>query len=366
LTASQTIGLGWAAPDLEAAGLRSFPELYTSEAFADLEARTVFSRSWALVASAEQVGPGRYVALVVGGAPVVLWRDREGTCRAFHNLCRHRGIPLVEGEGALGRFVTCPYHQWSFDLGGALVRMPQPDQFPDADPASLGLRPVPVAEWHGMIFVYPSADPPDFAAHTAFLARRLAGHLEPPLVEVARADYTVECNWKLLVENHVDVYHLWYLHQRSLAAYRHTAFEWDWDGEAWWSREPLKDPAQAPAVTGGLLASLADEERCGIGAHLLFPNLMLVTTSEYLATYDARPAGPGRTDMTLRIRSTPGCDAGRLVASVRSFLAEDVKACESMQRATRSPFYQVGPTAVHHEQPVRIFHSLLRAKMLGR
>ena len=70
--------------------------------------------------------------------------------------------------------------------------------------------------------------------------------------------------------------------------------------------------------------------------------------------------------MTLRIRSTPSCDAGRLVASVRSFLGEDVKACEPMQRGTRSPFYQVGPTAVRHEQPVRIFHSLLRTKALGR
>jgi phenylpropionate dioxygenase-like ring-hydroxylating dioxygenase large terminal subunit len=366
LTVSQTTGLGWSAADLETAGLGSLSELYTSEAFAALEARTVFSRSWALVASAEQVAPGRYVAVAVGGAPVVLWRDREGMCRAFHNLCRHRGIPLLEGEGPLGRFVTCPYHQWTFDLGGGLVRVPQPDQFPDLDPASLGLRPVPVVEWYGMIFVCPSADPPDFADRTAFLGHRLADHLGLPLVEVARVDYTVDCNWKLLVENHVDVYHLWYLHQRSLAAYRHTAFEWDWDKEAWWSLEPLKNSDLAPTAPGGALAGLTDRERLGIGAHLLFPNLMLVTTGEYLATYDARPAGPARTDMTLRIRSTPDCDAGRLVASVRSFLAEDVNACESMQRATGSPFYEIGPTAVHHEKPVRIFHSILRAKVLGR
>jgi Rieske 2Fe-2S family protein len=365
LTVSTTTALGWSAADLEAAGLGSFSDLYTSEAFAALESRTVFSRSWTLVASAEQIGPGRYRAVVVGGAPMVLWRDSEGICLAFHNLCRHRGMPLLEGEGRLGRFVSCPYHQWSFDLSGALVRVPQPDQFPDVDLASLGLRPAPVVEWHGMIFVCPSTDPPDFANHTAFLAQRLDGHLSLPLVEVARVDYTVDCNWKLLVENHVDVYHLWYLHQRSLAAYRHTAFKWDWDGEAWWSLEPLKDPALAPAVPGGS-TGLADERRFGIGAHLLFPNLMLVTTGEYLATYDARPLGPGRTEMTLRIRSSPGCDGGRLVRSMRSFLAEDMKACESMQRATGSPFYQVGPTAIRHEQPVRIFHSLLRAKVLGR
>ena len=119
---------------------------------------------------------------------------------------------------------------------------------------------------------------------------------------MARVDYTVDCNWKLLVENHVDVYHLWYLHQRSLAAYRHPPSN-GIGRDAWWSLEPLKDPARPP---GRAVGGLADEERFGIGAHLLFPNLMLVTTGEYLATYDARPVAPGRTEMTLRIRSTPG------------------------------------------------------------
>jgi len=346
-----TTGLGWSEADLEAAGVGSFGEIYTSDRFAALEAGKVFARSWSLVASAEQLSPGRYVSLVMAGTPLVLWRDRSGTCRAFLNLCRHRGIPLVEGEGPVGGFVTCPYHQWTFDLGGELVRIPQPEQFPGVDPASLGLRSVPVVEWHGMIFVCLSDDPPDFGAHTRFLAARIAGHLSRPLVEVARVDYSVRCNWKLLVENHVDVYHLWYLHQRSLAAYRHAAFEWEWQGATWWSHEPLKEPVAGAGLDG-------------IGAHLLFPNLMVVTTGDYLATYDARPAGPVRTDLTLRIRSTPDADAEALVASVESFLGEDVTACESLQVGAGSPFFQVGPSAEEHEQPVRNFHSLLRSMVL--
>jgi Rieske 2Fe-2S family protein len=293
---------------------------------------------------------------------VVVWRGDDGACRAFVNLCRHRGIPLLEGEGPIGRFVTCPYHQWTFDRGGDLVRVPQPEQFPDVDPSALGLVPLPVVEWHGMVFVCPSGDPPDFFGEMQPLASRIGGHLALPLVEVARVGYRVACNWKMLVENHVDVYHLWYLHQRSLAAYRHTAFEWEWDGDTWWSLEPLKDPAGAPPG----LAGLSERERCGIGAHLLFPNLMVVTTGDYLATYDARPAGPACTDVTLRVRSTPDADADGLVASIRSFLAEDIAACEAMQTAAASPYFVVGPTAAGHEKPVRTFHSLLRTRVLGR
>ena len=360
LTREPLTSLGWSESDLAGVGLSELRELYTSAAFCALEDRKVFWECWSLVASAEQVVPGRYVAVQVGGAPVALWRDSAGTCRAFHNLCRHRGIPLLEGDGPVGRFVTCPYHQWTYNLDGELVRIPQPDQFPGADPASLGLRHVPVVEWHGMIFVCPSSGPPDFDQEVRLLSDRLAHHLDLPLVEVARAEYTVACNWKLLVENHVDVYHLWYLHQRSLAAYQHLSFDWQWEGSSWWSTEPLKDPSSA----GPGLDRLSDGERYGIGAHLLFPNLMMVTTGDYLATYDARPLGPTRTAMTLRVRSTPDADGEGLVQSIRSFLAEDVKACEAMQVATGSPFFQIGPTAARHEHPVRILHSLLRSKVL--
>jgi phenylpropionate dioxygenase-like ring-hydroxylating dioxygenase large terminal subunit len=361
LMVDEPTGLGWSGSDLARVGLRELRGLYTSADFGALEDQKVFRESWSLVASVEQVAPGRYVAVTAAGAPIVLWRDAAGVCRAFHNLCRHRGIRLVAGEGPVGRFVTCPYHQWTFNLDGELVRIPQPDQFPGADPATLGLRAVPVVEWHGMIFVCPSSEPPDFLREVRLLSDRLANHLNLPLREVARVEYTVECNWKLLVENHVDIYHLWYLHQRSLADYQHASFDWRWDGPAWWSWEPRKDPACA----GPGLDGLSDEERCGIGAHLLFPNLMMVTTGGYLATYDARPLGPTRTAMTLRVRSTPDADGDRLVGSIRRFLAEDVEACEAMQVAIGSPFFQVGPTAARHEQPVRILHSLLRSKVMA-
>jgi hypothetical protein len=99
-----------------------------------------------------------------------------------------------------------------------------------------------------------------------------------------------------------------------------------------------------------------------IGAYLLFPNLMLVTTDEYFATYDAEPVAPGRTALTLRVRSTAEADADALVASIRSFMAEDVTACERMQQGAASPWFGVGALASTHEEPIRRFHaSLLRA-----
>jgi phenylpropionate dioxygenase-like ring-hydroxylating dioxygenase large terminal subunit len=360
-TPAGTSDLGWSREHLREAGLDEPREIYTSTSFAERERRALFLQSWTLVADADALTPGRYLTVEVAGAPVVLWRDSEGTCRAWHNVCSHRGILLLEGEGDLGRYVTCPYHQWSFDLDGDLVRIPQPDQFPDVCRSDLGLRTVAVAEWHGMVFVSLAEQPTDFQAEIGFLDERMATLLALPLVEVARVDYTVRCNWKLLVENHVDVYHLWYLHQRTLEPFKHAAFEWEWHDSLWWSSEPRKDPSSyQPSLPG-----LTEQEGMCIGAHLLLPNLMIVTTGDYLGTYDARPDGPNRTNITLRIRSLPGADGDALVAAVRSFLSEDIAACEALQRATASPAFRVGPTARTHEEPVRIFHRMLRERVLS-
>jgi phenylpropionate dioxygenase-like ring-hydroxylating dioxygenase large terminal subunit len=155
------------------------------------------------------------------------------------------------------------------------------------------------------------------------------------------------------------VYHLWYLHARSLSAYDHRSFHWESLGDNWWSLEPLKDTTGAPAG----FAWTPEEMRHRIGAYLLFPNLMLVTTDDYFATYDASPLGPDRTQLTLRVRATEGADAEALVASIRSFMAEDVEACERMQLGAASPYFGVGATALTHEEPIHRFHHSLRQWM---
>ncbi len=99
-----------------------------------------------------------------------------------------------------------------------------------------------------MVFVNPSADAAPLAQAMAGLDLGLDPFLSGPLREVARVEYEAACNWKLLVENHIDVYHLWYLHARSLAAYEHRSFAWESLGDNWWSLEPLKDPSQSRFV----------------------------------------------------------------------------------------------------------------------
>lgn len=339
-------------------GVHSVRAWYRSPAVFEAERERLFARSWAIVGTAEELAtPGDYLTDVVAGVPLVVVRGDDGVLRGFHNLCRHRGIPVIEGSGRTGRYLTCPYHQWSYRRDGTLATVPQQQaEFPGLDLRDLPLVPAAVEEWAGMVFARPTAEGPTLADDFAGLDDRLAGFAALDLVEVAKVTYEAACNWKMIVENHVDVYHLWFLHQRSLGDLDHRQFSWDSLGANWWSQEPHLDPSNAPVG----LVGLSETDQQAIGAHLLFPNLLIVTCGAYFATYDSVPVTPDRTRLTLRVRSNPGADGDAMVKHLDRFLSEDLAACESLQRATGSPAFRFGATARTHEAPVRAFHDAVR------
>jgi phenylpropionate dioxygenase-like ring-hydroxylating dioxygenase large terminal subunit len=209
-----------------------------------------------------------------------------------------------------------------------------------------------------MVFVHPDPAAAPLADHLGELPAHLGSFRPGSLSQVATASFDIACNWKLFVENHIDVYHLWYLHDRSLAGFDHTKFEHRHVGEHWTSYEPRRSAASEAVVPIG---HLAQRDRDGLGAHLIFPNTMIATAAEFFATYVAEPVGPDRTRLDLRIRAEEGAAADAVLAEVRSFIDEDVAACEAVQEAIGSPAFAVGPLARDHEAPIVDFHvDLLR------
>jgi phenylpropionate dioxygenase-like ring-hydroxylating dioxygenase large terminal subunit len=170
------------APGFAVLGASSIAALYTDATVLATERAHVFAGAWALVATAEELeASGSYVTASAGGIPLAVVRGEDGQLRAFHNVCRHRGITLLEGAGAVGRHMTCPYHQWSYATTGALARVPQEDdQFGAVDRGALGLAPAQVAAWGGMVFANPSPEAPGLPETMAGLDARLDGFLTGP------------------------------------------------------------------------------------------------------------------------------------------------------------------------------------------
>ena len=132
-------------------------EAYTSREWFDLEQERIFSRTWACAGLAEDVAePGRYVSVQAGLNNLFIVMGRDRRLRAFHNICRHRGTQLLRAVGHTQRAIVCPYHDWTYDLEGCLISVPDPErQFPGVNLDGIGLRKASVDLWRGMLWVHP-------------------------------------------------------------------------------------------------------------------------------------------------------------------------------------------------------------------
>jgi len=338
------------------------PEAYLDPSFLEREMDRLFHHSWSLVAdSAALAEVGAAIPVMAGRCPIVILRTEAGLV-AHHNICRHRGMQIVP-EPMNCSTLRCSYHGWEWDTAGDLQRVPQrKTQFPDIDTAGLALVPAAVGEWEGMVFVNPDADAPSLAEAMGVMPEGIGSFHPGQLAQVANVRMEVECNWKLFVENHIDVYHLWYLHDRTLADFDHTRFEHNAADGNWTSYEPVKAARldSIEPVAGAVAIEHIDErDRFGIGAHMMFPNLLMASTVEFFITYAISPINEHRSVIDLRVRAEAGSDPDALVASARSFIDEDIVACEQIQAAMKSQRFAVGPLSFDHERPIEQFQRRL-------
>ena len=196
---------------------------YTNDAFFALENERIFSGSWVFAGFAHELaGTGDAAPVTVAGQPLLLVRDAGQRLRAFHNVCRHRCLKLVDRPGNVGRAIRCPYHSWTYGLDGGLRVAPyfggrDPRAVPDGfDHAQHGLVPVRVAAWYDWIFVNLNGAAPPLEEFVAPLRSWLDGIDLSRIHHLATIDFgVVAANWKLLVENFIEPYHVQFVHSTT-------------------------------------------------------------------------------------------------------------------------------------------------------
>jgi phenylpropionate dioxygenase-like ring-hydroxylating dioxygenase large terminal subunit len=194
-------------------------EYYRSEERYTRELEAVYGRQWQYVAHVSQMpAAGDYLACdLPGGESVIVVRNGEGAINAFYNVCRHRGFSLCEAGAGRAKLFVCPYHKWAYDLDGRLRGAPAMPNGKYFDYQDQGLKPVHVETWRGFVFVNLSEDVPQplgprIDATTPDFARLETEHLKVAHHKV----YTIETNWKFLLENYLECSHCASVHAHSL------------------------------------------------------------------------------------------------------------------------------------------------------
>jgi phenylpropionate dioxygenase-like ring-hydroxylating dioxygenase large terminal subunit len=189
---------------------------YSDPDYYRLEVERIFKRRWLFACNESEVAePGQFKLLDIPFAPVVVARGRDGVLRAFLNTCRHRGAAVVTQECGKAKFLTCPYHAWSYDLSGKLVGVSDKAFFGDLDRESRSLIPVRCEQWGTFVFVNLDKDAVPLAEDLAPLIDRFSDFMNAKLRLVTKRSYDVKANWKIPMDGFLESYHVATVHVKS-------------------------------------------------------------------------------------------------------------------------------------------------------
>ena len=208
--------------NVDAGGLMRNPtSVYIDPELAEREWNEFFVRHPQVVGlSGDLAGPGSFLTIYDLGVPILATRDSERRFRAFVNSCRHRGTLVETRErGDEASSFSCPFHNWTYGLDGALLGLPKADHYGDVDTACMGLVELPAVERHGILWVQP--DPAGTIDVDALLGGELSDELGSwnfdSLRHIGDDAYDTACNWKLAMDTFGETYHFPVLHSKTLA-----------------------------------------------------------------------------------------------------------------------------------------------------
>jgi len=348
----------------------------------------IFFQQWVCVGRTSEIPePGDYLIVDLAGESIIVVRDENSQLNAFYNVCRHRGSQLVpqpagddkrfaRDHGCFRKTIRCPYHSWVYGLDGGLQRAPHIDDLPGADGAGeFSLNRVAADTWGGFIFLHLGADEPavSLANQLGEIPQRLCRYPLAELIVGKRIDYTIEANWKVILENYNECYHCAGVHPelcRIVPAFREGGgANLDWDDGI-----PHREGAYTFTLDGTTqrqpFPGLNEAERVRHKGELAYPNLMISLSADHVACFMLFPVHAGCTRIICDFLFHPAeagredFDPGDAAEFWDLVNRQDWAICENVQRGMKSRAFQRGYYAPMEDLSLDIRRYIQRS--LGR
>jgi len=333
---------------------------YLDKEIEQLERKRVFGENWQAIARTDELTqPGDYVTAELGGEPILVVRGADLKLRSFFNVCRHHAAAVATAPCGHAQSFRCPYHGWNYGLDGSLKGMPEFAGVCNFDQSSNGLVPVAIDTWENFIFVNLAVEPEPLKQHLGddLLARVAPLHLDT-LHFHSRKDYTLNCNWKVYVDNYLDGgYHVPHLHKglNSVLDYTHYTIE---NGRRYCLQS-------SPMVASDQNAEVSATRKGDRAWYFwIYPNFMINIYEGVMDTNLVLPLGPDMCRVLFDFYFSDVSPArddynNASVATSDKVQHEDVAICESVQKGLASRAYRAGRLSVKREAGEHLFHRLL-------
>jgi phenylpropionate dioxygenase-like ring-hydroxylating dioxygenase large terminal subunit len=363
------------APVAVAHGLPN--EHYTDPGvFAEERDALLFSQWAGLGVAADVPEPGDAKPLDFLGMPLLLLRDKEGRVRVFQNICRHRGMILVDAPRRIEGAIRCPYHSWCYSTKGELIATPHvggPGQNTHAAIRrdDLGLIELRAHVWRDVVWINVSGDAPPFEEAMGGLISRWSefdvavyhgGHDSRFTLEVAT-------NWKLAVENYCESYHLPWVHP-GLNSYSRLEDHYHIEAPGAFSGQGTMVYRQLTNETGDKFPDFEDvgakwnEQAEYVAA---YPNVLLGVHRDHAFAIVLEPKGPERTVEHIHLYyPVPDADEGLKMRNTqlwKTVFEEDISVVEGMQRGRHAIGFDGGRFSPVMDSPTHCFHAWVAGRI---
>jgi phenylpropionate dioxygenase-like ring-hydroxylating dioxygenase large terminal subunit len=323
---------------------------YTSEAFLDYEREHLFHKEWVCLGHVHEISkPGDFFTTDLAGEPLIVLRDQDGAIRVLSNVCRHRGN-LVEADktGNRKRFV-CGYHAWTYGQDGALKAAPLMKKQRGFDQKKCGLKSFKVELWENFIFVNLNGQAAPLAPRMQALSGLMTNYHQHERHLVFSEETVWTTNWKSLMENFLEGYHLSATHLKTLHPITPTRLcqKFETTGDGFTGYRSFYDPEWPDR--GPYHEDLTEDERRQTLITCAFPNLLLSVATHFTLHLCLRPVDADHVAIRWGIAGfNPDPDsreAKSYVDLVNAFNAEDRAKLETLTRGIKSKYYEPGPLA---------------------
>ena len=339
---------------------------YTDNDFWIKECDTVLSNGWLFVGFVHEFKKvGDVQPIFIAGKPILLIKNENEEIKAFHNVCSHRCLKLVNEKKNIGKLIRCPYHAWSYDLQGNLKAAPHIGGTNNHKPKGFnfkehGLKPIRIHIWNDWIFINLNGKAKKFIEYAKPLFSKFKDLDFNKLKYTATLDFgKINTNWKFLIENFIEPYHVQFVHKTT-------------------TNQPLKD--HYTIVDGMCYGSGVDvkEEDSKNSKALsvsskylsLFPNFIIGTYyPNQVGVYLNIPINQNTTIQKRIIYTVDGSKMSKEDIDITkkiwwSVHKEDHEMCERLQEGRSSPASNEGGLlSPHWEDGVKAFQKLIIQSM---
>ena len=335
---------------------------YTNREFWETECNTVLADGWTFVGFVHEfLNPGDVIPISIGGKPLLLIKNAKNQIAAFHNVCSHRCLKLVDEKKNVGKIIQCPYHSWTYDLDGKLKVAPHFGGTNQHRPKGFnylnhGLKSIRTHIWHDWIFINLNGKAKKFEEYAKPIIKKFSDINLDKIKHVATLDFgQINSNWKFLIENFIEPYHVQFVHKTT-------------------TNQPLKNHytiVDGICYGSGIDVSEEDEKNSSAlsvtSRYLsLFPNFIIANYfPNQIGVYLNVPINPGETIQKRIIYTSDGKSMTEEESNTAkkiwwSVHKEDHEICERLQEGRSSPASDHGGLlSPHWEKGIQAFQKLI-------